>query len=342
MWRALFALMFGAILAVALVAFRADRWLDGGPPIYGAQDRAAEDVVVTVASGSGIATVAGQLQQAGYLAHPRVWQLYARWRGLDGDLKAGTYRLTADASPRALLRQLVVGEVIRYSVVLLEGSRVDEVLRALQAAPGLKQTLTNADAASILEMLELPGGHGEGRFFPDTYRYQHGDSDRLLLRQAHARMAETLETVWRDRAEDVPLASPDELLIMASIIEKETGAAADRARISQVFARRLKLGMRLQTDPTVIYGLGNSFDGNLKRVHLRTDTPYNSYTRHGLPPTPIALPGLASLEAAAHPADGEYLYFVSRGDGSSEFSKTLEAHNAAVRRYQLNQRSNAP
>lgn len=288
-----------------------------------------------VAPGVGVASIAQQLHRAGYLEYPRLWQLMARLSGQDKQLKAGEYELDPQSTPAQLLALLIAGDVHLRSLVIVEGSTVAEMLEVLANAPRLQQTLTAPDAESLLGLLNLSDEHAEGMFFPDTYRYAAAESDVAILRQAHARMAAALDQAWSGRSADLPYKSPYELLIMASIIEKETGAAADRGQISQVFARRLDLGMRLQTDPTIIYGIGDAFDGDIRSRDLVTDTPYNTYTRHGLPPTPISLPGAAALEAAAHPADGDYLFFVSRGDGSSKFSRTLAEHNAAVRRYQL-------
>lgn len=323
---------------LALFAYQSLRWFEHGDG-WLAQPQgpvpAAAPVVFEIERGMGLAAIGQALAAQGLIEHPRLWRLGARYRGLDDQLQAGRYEIAPGEPPAALLAQFVAGRVMSFELVIVEGSRVSDLLARLRSAPELKRTLTAPDMQNVLAAIGRPAGPAEGLFFPDTYRYRAGDTDVVLLRQAYDRMQDTLSEVWRQKAEDLPFSTPVELLTMASIIEKETGSPSDRAQISQVFVLRLKKKMRLQTDPTVIYGLGDAFDGDLKRVHLRTDTPYNSYTRHGLPPTPIALPGRAALEAAAHPADGDYLYFVSRGDGTSEFSKTLEAHNAAVRRYQL-------
>ncbi len=332
--------VLGAV-GVAWFGYLSLRWFDHGDGWLASTAAqpdgadAAVPVVFEIERGMGLAAISQALAAQGLIEHPRLWRLGARYRGLDGQLQAGRYEVLPGQTPAALLAQFVAGRVMSFALVVVEGSRVSDVLAKVRSAQELTRTLTQADSQNVLAAIGLPAGPAEGLFFPDTYRYRAGDTDVLLLRQAYDRMQDTLAEVWRQRAQDVPFEAPYELLTMASIIEKETGSPADRAQISQVFALRLKKNMRLQTDPTVIYGLGDAFDGNLTRTHLRTDTPYNSYTRHGLPPTPIALPGRAALEAAAHPAPGEYLYFVSRGDGTSEFSKTLEAHNAAVRRYQL-------
>ncbi|MGI9323662.1 MAG: endolytic transglycosylase MltG [Pseudomonadales bacterium] len=343
MWKLLLTLLLAAGIALAGAFWFTQHWFVSGKSLLASKssamiEKAKEPVALEIEPGSGIAVVAARLAGEGRLAHPRLWQLMARLRGEDRLLQAGEYLLPPGQTPAELLAQLVSGEVRNRSLVIVEGATVATLLAQLAEAPKLAQTLVQPDTQSLLSLLDLPEGHAEGRFFPDTYRYRAGDSDRDILDQAHKRMSEHLANAWATRATDVPYENAYELLVMASIIEKETGAEADRAQISQVFARRLRLGMRLQTDPTVIYGLGSDFDGDIRSADLVNDTPYNTYTRRGLPPTPISLPGKAALQAAAHPADGEFLYFVSRGDGSSQFSKTLAEHNAAVRRYQLKRR----
>ncbi|MFK7913742.1 MAG: endolytic transglycosylase MltG [Pseudomonadales bacterium] len=339
MIRWLLSLAAVAVLVALGSVWYVQNWfVTGAAPGLGAAPRPGAATQFDVAPGSGVATVARNLHAANYIQFPRLWQLMARFEGKDKLLKAGEYELDRTLTPSQLLDSLVAGDVRLRSLVIVEGSTVLQMLQIVAQAPKLQQTLVAPDAENLLEALGLPAGHAEGRFFPDTYRYAAGESDVAILRQAHARMASSMTQAWEQRAADLPYNSPDELLIMASIVEKETGAAEDRAQISQVFARRLTIGMRLQTDPTVIYGLGSAFDGDIRSRDLVTDTPYNTYTRHGLPPTPISLPGKAALEAAAHPADGDFLYFVSRGDGTSAFSRTLPEHNAAVRRYQLKRR----
>lgn len=332
--------LIAALCAAVLVGagiWHGWHWFQTGESWLAAPAPKASEAPFEIPPGTSIAQISTQLADRGYLTHPRVWRAAARYLELDGQLQAGTYALDPNAAPAALLQQFVQGEVISYTLSIIEGTKTSELLAQLRQAPGLKITLGPADTATIMSQLGLGDGSGEGRFFPDTYRYRDGDTEAALLRQAYGRMQANLDEVWRNRAEDLPLKDAGELLTMASIIEKETGRPEDRRQISQVFSLRLRKGMRLQTDPTVIYGLGDAFDGNLRRRDLRRDTPYNSYTRNGLPPTPIALPGRAALEAAANPAEGDYLYFVSRGDGSSEFSRTLAEHNAAVRRFQLGQ-----
>lgn len=288
-----------------------------------------------VPSGTGLRTLARDLADAGIIDNPWYLVAYARHAGLAHRIQAGEYQLTADMTPRSLLEHLVRGDVIRYSLTLVEGWTFRQVLAAITASPALKLEWVHRGPEEIMAALGEPGLHPEGLFFPDTYHYTRGTTDIELLKRARRRMDEVLDRLWAARQPGLPFEDPYRALVMASIIEKETGAAHERRTIAGVFARRLELGMRLQTDPTVIYGLGERFDGNLRRADLRTDHPYNTYTRNGLPPTPIGMPGAASIEAALDPAPGKELYFVSKGDGTHHFSATLEEHNRAVARYQL-------
>jgi len=294
-----------------------------------------EKTRVELASGQPFSAFAGKLAAAGIVEHPRLWSWDARLRGLATRVQAGEYSLAPGDTPDDLLQALLSGDVIFYEVQLIEGWTVTEVLGILAADTRLEHELGGADEQTLLGALGLPQGHAEGLFFPDTYRYERGTSDADVLMRAYDKMQSELSSHWRDRDVGLPYDTPYQALIAASLVEKETGREADRPQIAQVFATRLQKGMRLQTDPSVIYGLGAGFDGNLTRRHLRTDTPYNTYTRRGLPPTPIALPSLRSIQAALHPAGGDYLYFVSRGDGTSQFSTSLAEHEAAVRKYQL-------
>ena len=263
------------------------------------------------------------------------WQVLARQTGTAGKLQVGEYALTTDSTPRGLLQGMRDGKVIRRSFTLVEGWSMRDLRAALRKVPVLKQTLPELDDAALMQALGHAGQHPEGRFLPETYAWTRGDSDLDILKRAYADMEKALDAQWRTRAEDLPFDRPEQALTLASIIEKETGNASERAQIAGVFVRRLKTGMRLQTDPTVIYGMGSSYAGNIRRVDLTTDTPYNTYTRDGLPPTPIAMPGKASLYAATHPAPGNALYFVATGDGSGRhvFSASLAEHNDAVRDY---------
>ncbi len=263
------------------------------------------------------------------------WQLLAKQIGAAGRLQVGEYALQPGATPRQLLAAMRDGKIVSYRFTIVEGWNIRELRAALAKAQPLKQETAQLDDAALMKALGHAGQHPEGRFLPETYQYNRGDSDLQVLKRAHAAMDKALTEAWNARAADVPLRSADEALILASIVEKETGIAEERPQIAGLFARRLKLGMLLQTDPAVIYGMGSSYAGNIRRQDLTTDTPYNTYTRAGLPPTPIAMPGVAALRAATNPAPGEALYFVALGDGSGRhaFSRTLDEHQVAVRQY---------
>jgi UPF0755 protein len=276
-------------------------------------------------------TMVAELAEKGFTEHGWQWPLLMRLE--PAVYRAGEYRLPPGLTPRKLLVLLSSGEVVQYRITLVEGWTFRQFAQALAADPVLIHELDLDDPYAWDPGTLFEGmGHAEGWFLPETYQFTRGDSDRDILLRSNAAMNEALQAAWQGRDTGLPLDSPYELLILASIIEKETALDAERDRIAGVFVRRLNKGMRLQTDPTVIYGIGETFDGDIKRRDLRTDTPYNTYTRHGLPPTPIAMPGRASLEAAAHPADGEALYFVADGKGGHTFSKTLAEHQAAVNR----------
>ncbi|MGW8127879.1 MAG: endolytic transglycosylase MltG [Stenotrophomonas sp.] len=298
---------------------------------------------VVVARGDGLNAVLGKLRQAGIgEGRDYQWQLLARQLDAAGKLKVGEYALDDALTPRELLLRMRQGKVLQHRVTIVEGWNIRQLRAALRQAEPLLHETDALDDAELMRRLGFPDQHPEGRFLPETYVYQRGDSDLDVLRRAHAAMEKELAAAWAARSDDLPLASPYELLILASIVEKETGLAAERPQIAGVFARRLKMGMRLQTDPTVIYGIGSAYDGNIRKVHLTTDTPYNTYTRGGLPPTPIAMPGKDALAAAARPAPGDALYFVAVGDGSGAhvFSATYAEHNAAVARYLRQLRGN--
>ena len=329
-------LVLGGVAAAALVA---GAWL-----VVGHLDRArlerpipssALPAVVVIEPGSSLTAIANDLAGAGLLEHPGSWVRQARREGVAARVHAGEYVVPAGATPRAVLDLLVAGQVRLHSVTLVEGWTYRQALAALQAHPAVVATLTKVTDESVREAVGLGQLHPEGQFFPDTYLFARGTREVDLLRQAHERLSRELALAWDQRRTDLPLASPYEALILASIVEKETGVAGERPLIAGVFANRLRRGMRLQTDPTVIYGLGESFDGNLRKADLQRDTPYNTYTRAGLPPTPIALVGREALEAAVQPADTEALYFVAtgRGDGRHYFSRTLAEHNDNVARY---------
>ena len=296
---------------------------------------AAAGYVLDVPPGSSVQTVARQLAEDGLLTHPRWLEFQARLAGQATRIRAGEYELSAETTPTGLLDQLVSGRVRLHSLTIVEGWTVYQLLDALRRNMQLVHELHSDGPVELARELQLDFPHAEGLFFPDTYRFPKGTRDIDLLRQAHEQMRQRLDAAWRSRQAGLPLKTPYEALILAAIVERETALDSERPMIAGVFIRRLQRHMRLQTDPTVIYGLGMEFDGNLTRADLESDTPYNTYTRHGLPPTPIALPGRASLEAAVHPASGDALYFVATGkpDGSHTFSSTLQEHNAAVARY---------
>jgi len=299
---------------------------------------ATDAVSLQIESGDGFRQILRRIREAGIDAgHDLAWQLLAREMGVMTRLQVGEYALTADLTPRELLRRIARGEVVQYRFTIVEGWSFRELRAALAANALVTQSLGELSDEDLMRELGKPGVHPEGRFLPETYQFTRGARDIDLLRRANEAMDAALQQAWEGRSADLPLQSADEALILASIIEKETGVAGERREIAGVFTRRLQLGMKLQTDPTVIYGIGAEFDGNLTRAHLTTDTPWNTYVHAGLPPTPIALPGRAALQAAVDPMPGDTLYFVARGDGSHQFSRTLDEHNRAVRQYQLGQ-----
>jgi UPF0755 protein len=289
----------------------------------------------TVQRGVALKTASDSLHRDGVLTKPWAFVLIARLKGLSGEIKAGSYALERPVSPLALLRKITEGDTVLGKLALIEGWSFQDMRRSVAANSALRHdTLTMSDAA-LLQAVGATEAHPEGLFFPDTYFFDRGSSELALYKRAYSAMQENLQAQWALRAPSgLPYRTPYEALIMASIIEKETGAAEERPQIAAVFVNRLRIGMRLQTDPTVIYGLGARFDGNLRRDDLLADTPYNTYTRGGLPPTPIALPGLAAIQAALHPDSCKALYFVAKGSGRHVFSETLDAHNRAVARYQ--------
>ena len=294
-----------------------------------------------IVSGTPLNAVTAALQARGIVEHPRLGiylSLYARITGLASELKAGEYELTPGMSGLDALRLFTSGKVLLHELKLIEGWTAEQALQAIAADPNLRHTLDLGAGADWMAAIDQKGQHPEGQLFPDTYRFPKGTTDVAFLRRAHAAMQTVLQSEWERRASDLPYDTPAQALIMASIVEKETGVAAERPTIAGVFVNRLRIGMRLQTDPTVIYGMGRRYDGNIRRADLTSDTPYNTYTRHGLPPTPICLPGRAAIHAALHPAQTRALYFVARGDGSHTFSETLQAHNAAVRQFLMQSR----
>lgn len=289
---------------------------------------------ISVETGTGIRQLARQLNGKGLIDHPRVFSWLARFDGKAGQLRAGVYEVRAGMTARDLLGAIARGESVQEQIRFIEGWTFRQIRAALDAHPGVRHDTKDLPESALLERVGAIEKRAEGLFFPDSYHFAPGTSDIVLLRQAYARMRKQLEAAWAKRTSASMVESPYDALILASVIEKETGRPEDRPMIGAVFANRLRIGMRLQSDPTVIYGMGTRFDGNLRRVDLEADSPYNTYTRAGLPPTPIAAPGAAALNAALAPAESRALYFVARGDGTSEFSTNLDDHNRAVARYQ--------
>ena len=294
----------------------------------------APAVDLSVEPGTTPRGIAQAVADTGTKVEPQLLYWWFRLSGQDRQIRAGSYELERGLTPRTLLAVLVRGEEATRSVVLVEGWNFRQLRAALAKADQLKPDTVGLTDDALMAQLGRPGVHPEGRFFPDTYTYSKGSTDTAVLQRAMRAMDKKLEAAWAARASDLPLKTADEALILASIVEKETGKAKERSEIAAVFANRLRVGMPLQTDPTVIYGLGTTFDGNLRKRDLQTDSPWNTYTRSGLPPTPIAMPGKAALLAAVQPAQSRALYFVARGDGTSLFSESLVAHNRAVNKYQ--------
>jgi UPF0755 protein len=325
--RPLRALKIVLLAAVLLAAYAL--WYANTPVRVGAFPAEFE-----IPPGAGLRATARLLERAGIEVQPVQFELLARATGRAAAIKAGNYELTGPASPAELLDKLTRGEVMQAEIRIIEGWTFGQLRAALDASPLLRHDSRGLSDAELMRRLGAGDRHPEGMFFPDTYLFARQSSDLAVLRRSLHAMQRHLDEEWGQKAPVVPYTSPYEALIMASIVEKETASTAERDQIAGVLVNRLRIGMALQADPTVIYGLGESFDGNLKRVHLTTDGPYNTYTRPGLPPTPIALPGRAALRAALRPAQTKALYYVSRGDGTSEFSKSLEEHNRAVSKYQ--------
>ena len=336
MWRLIKRIvaigLLGVLLAVATLIYHYREFRH--EPV----ELAEEELVFAIEPGANIRSIARELTLAGIIEDPWLFVLMARLEGVETRVRAGEYRITAGATPGQILEQFARGSSIQYQFTVIEGWSFRQMLDALADDPIIVHTLAGKTDIEIMQAIGYPDQHPEGRFFPDTYRFPRGTTDVDFLRRAYQVMQMHLDREWQQRSEGLPLQTAYEALILASIIEKETGAGFERPLIAAVFIERLKRNMRLQTDPTVIYGLGESFDGDIRFRDLRKDTPYNTYLRAGLPPTPIALPGLDSIRAALHPAESDALYFVSRGDGTHQFSRTLEEHNAAVRRYQLKRR----
>lgn len=295
------------------------------------------DIVYHVEPGSSLMKISNDLYTNGITNKNPYWLYgYARYKNKAHLIKAGEFSITTGTTLPELLEQFIEGKVVQYPFTIVEGMTAQQLIDMVANDDRFIKTLTNYDLAAVMTELGFPDNHGEGEFAPETYHFSSGTRDIDILKRAHDLMTRTLEQAWQQKAEKLPYKTPYQALIMASIIEKETGIAEERPEIAGVFVRRLQKGMRLQTDPTVIYGMGSNYNGNIRRKDLRTDTPYNTYTRSGLPPTPIALPSKAAIEAALHPADGKSLYFVAMGqEGRHVFSNTLTEHNRAVRKYQL-------
>ena len=328
LWPAVAGTLLLLLLAAAAAAFVAWRWIDQTLPLR------AASVELSIEPGASPLEVAQSWADAGIDVQPRWLYEWFRLSGQARRIRAGSYEVHSGITPRQLLDKMVRGDEVLESVRLIEGWTLRQARAALAKAPNLKPASASMSDAELMAAIGSPGLAAEGRLFPDTYAYSRGVSDLTVLRRAHQALQRRLAAAWMERAPDTPLKSADQALVLASIVEKETGQAADRGLVAGVFANRLRIGMPLQTDPTVIYGLGEAFDGNLRKRDLLADTPFNTYTRGGLPPTPIALVGLASLRAAVRPQATKALYFVARGDGSSAFSETLAEHNRAVNQYQ--------
>jgi UPF0755 protein len=338
LFRLLGLLMLLAIAIAAWLLYDGNRQLS--TPL-----KLSEPTTITIAPGARIRDVVLQLRDQQRLASLRqglYLEAYARGADKAAGIKTGEYKLDPGMSAYQALELWRSGKVVVYELRIVEGTRFDAAIQQVMAHPQIRHTLSSADKDQVMAALGLAGKHPEGRFFPDTYLFPRDTSDVVILRRAYEAMSKLLDAEWQTRAADLPYTTPEDALTMASIVEKETGAPTERPQIAGVFVRRLRMGMRLQTDPTVIYGLGDAFDGNLRKRDLLAPNPYNSYLNTGLPPTPICLPGRAAINAALHPADGDTLYFVSRGDGTHQFSATLEEHEAAVRRYQLGGRAPPP
>lgn len=299
----------------------------------------SNEMTYSISPGSSLSATIYDLTNKEIISHPRYILWYARLTGRSHQMKTGDYLLTKTLTIKEFLDNIFDGKVIQHSLTVIEGWSFKQLLQALQQHPDIKHTLHNVSENEIMSTLGLAEQHPEGLFLPDTYYFPSQLSDVDFLQRAYQSLQTVLNTEWQNRAEGLIYKNPYEALIMASIVEKETGQASERQQIAGVFVRRLEKNMRLQTDPTVIYGMGNKYKGNIRKRDLLLDTPYNTYRRNGLPPTPIALPGQKAIHAALHPAAGDALYFVSKGDGSHVFSATLEEHNQAVIKYQLNGRA---
>ncbi|CBL46917.1 Aminodeoxychorismate lyase precursor [gamma proteobacterium HdN1] len=321
-------------LVALVIAFRV--WVadyERPLPVDGAESR------LEVAKGAGLSQIAVQCKAKGWVDSPRFLSYYGRLFGYAGGLKAGEYRVTPGMNLKDLLHKMQKGDVVVYQITLVEGQTWRDYVRQLKDAENIESTIDPDDEKALATRLNEPYPTPDGLLYPDTYFYHKGETDFDILQRAQRRLKEVLDREWQNRAQGLPYHSPYEALIMASIVEKETGVEAERARIAGVFVRRLQQGMRMQTDPTVIYGLGKAYDGKLTKSHLQTPNPYNTYLNIGLPPTPIASAGVAAIHAALHPAAGDELYFVATGEGKHKFSVTLAEHEQAVTQFQRNRRA---
>lgn len=328
----------GVLFALAILAAAAGIWLILETPL----SLPAKGLLVTIPAGAAARDVAQQLNREHVLAHPELWALYARLSGRAGRIKQGEYRLEHGLTPAGLLDVLVAGHTVEYPVTLIDGWSFRQIMQALDSNPHLKHTLKPADYAGLIHSFGGPSGMSpEGWFYPNTYFFSNGASDVSILRRAYEAMKTYLDRQWGQRADDLPLKTPYQALILASIVEKETGVPRERLLIAGVFVNRLRTGMRLQSDPTVIYGLGAAYKGDITFKDLRSKSLYNTYVHYGLPPTPIAIPSPAAIRAVLHPADTGYLYFVAKGNGTHAFSSTYAEQEREVIKYQLGGKATA-
>lgn len=330
LWILFIVLVVGAVAAAGVVWNEVNRFADASMAIR------KDEPSIVIPRGAGFNRIVDELQARKLSAAPHwFWRMLAERMHVTRDLHAGEYALRPGMTPRQLLEDMANARVVQHRFTIVDGWNFHELRQALDQAPVLKHETASMTDAQIMQRVGAGDEKPEGRFLPETYAFVRGDSDLDILKRAYRDMNTLLKQAWASRAENLPLKTPYQALILASIVEKETGRADERPRIAGVFVRRLRRGMLLQTDPTVIYGMGDAYHGNIRKRDLETDTPYNTYVHPGLPPTPIALPGKPAIEAALHPADGEALYFVAKGDGSHAFSDTLAQHDRAVRCYQL-------
>lgn len=329
--RGLLVVSMLLLVGAALVGYDYKRFLEAPLPI-------GPDHLLHIEKGSSYNALLRQLERDGIIPDQLYMKLYGRLSGLAGKIRAGEYHIPQGATPLMLVDTLVDGKPVQYGFTIIEGSTFKELQQQLAGHEVLQQQIADKSSSEVAALLGLSSTSPEGLFMAETYSFERGASDLDILKRAHSLLQQTLDDAWAQKAEGLPYKSAYEALIMASIVEKETARPDERPRIAGVFVRRLQRGMRLQTDPTVIYGMGDAYQGNIRRADLLRPTPYNTYVINGLPPTPIAMVGKAAIEAALNPADGSALYFVARGDGSHQFSDTLAAHNAAVREFQLKRR----